>query len=56
MHRNKKQTIMDEEYYDDYGSNYGEYDGTYAQDIAGYSDDVINDAFDGEADAYWNID
>ena len=27
-----------------------------AQDVAGYSDDVINDAFDGEPDAYWNID
>lgn len=41
---------------DDYGSNYGEYAGTYAQDVAGYSDDVINDAFDGEPEAYWNID
>lgn len=41
---------------DDYGSHYGEYAGTYAQDVAGYSDDVINDAFDGEPDAYWNID
>ena len=41
---------------DDYGSHYGEYAGTYAQDEAGYSDDVINDAFDGEPDAYWNID
>lgn len=41
---------------DDYGTHYGEYAGTYAQDVAGYSDDVINDAFDGEPDAYWNID
>ena len=41
---------------DDYGRHYGEYAGTYAQDVAGYSDDVINDAFDGEPDAYWNID
>lgn len=51
---------MEDEYYDDYednyGSHYGEYAGTYAQDVAGYSDDVINDAFDGEPDAYWNID
>lgn len=39
-----------------YGRHYGEYAGTYAQDVAGYSDDVINDAFDGEPDAYWNID
>lgn len=41
---------------DDYGRHYGEYAGTYAQDVAGYSDDVINDALDGEPDAYWNID
>ena len=51
---------MEDEYYyyekDDYGTHYGEYAGTYAQDVAGYSDDVINDAFDGEPDAYWNID
>jgi hypothetical protein len=30
--------------------------GSYAQDIMGYSDDVINDAFDEDPDAYWNID
>ncbi len=41
---------------DDYRNNYGEYAGTYAQDVAGYSDDIINDAFDGEPEAYWNID
>ena len=40
----------------DYGTHFGEYAGTYAQDVMGYSDDVINDAFDGEPDAYWNID
>ena len=42
--------------YDSYGSHYGEYEGSYAQDVMGYSDDVINDAFDGDPDAYWNID
>lgn len=41
---------------DDYGTNYGEYAGSYAQDAEGYSDDVIDDAFDGDPDAYWNID
>lgn len=41
---------------DDYGTNYGEYAGSYAQDVEGYSDDVIDDAFDGDPDAYWNID
>lgn len=39
-----------------YGTNYGEYAGSYAQDVEGYSDDVINDAFEGDPDAYWNID
>ncbi len=42
--------------YDDYGCHYGEYAGTYAQDVAGYSDDIINDVFEGDPDAYWNID
>lgn len=35
---------------------YNEYNGSYAQDIMGYSDDVISDAFEGDPDAYWNID
>ena len=42
---------------DDYDyPHYGEYAGTYAQDYAGYDDDTISDAFDGDPDAYWNID
>ncbi|MDD5870210.1 MAG: hypothetical protein PUC77_01830 [Bacteroidales bacterium] len=50
------------DYYDDYDQDYyehehyGDYAGTYAQDVAGYSDDVINDVFEGDPDAYWNID
>ena len=36
--------------------HYEEFAGTYAQDVAGFSDEDINDAFDGEPDAYWNID
>ncbi len=36
--------------------HYEEFEGTYAQDVEGYSDEDIYDAFDGEADAYWNID
>lgn len=35
---------------------YDEYAGSYAQDVMGYDDDTIGDAFDGEPDAYWNID
>ncbi len=48
--------LKDSRLYDDYGTNYGEYEGYYAQDVEGYSDDVIDDAFDGDPDAYWNID
>lgn len=33
-----------------------EYAGTYAHDEAGYSDEDIDTIFDGEPDAYWNID
>lgn len=36
--------------------HYEEYAGTYAQDVAGFSDKDIDDIFDGEPDAYWNID
>ena len=43
-------------YDDEYGTSYGKYAGSYAQDVEGYSDDVIDDAFDGDPDAYWNID
>lgn len=48
----------DNEYYDedDYGTHYGRYRGSYAQDVMGYSDDVIDDAFEGDPDNYWNID
>lgn len=41
---------------DDYGTHYGRYAGSYAQDVMGFSDDVIDDAFEGDPDAYWNID
>lgn len=36
--------------------HYEEYAGSYAQDVEGYSDEDIDDAFDGDPDAYWNID
>lgn len=35
---------------------YENYNGSYAQDEAGFSDQDIDDAFDGDPDAYWNID
>lgn len=45
---------MYEDYF--YDENESDYAGTYAHDIEGYSDDDINDAFDGDPEAYWNID
>ena len=35
---------------------YEKYNGSYAQDVMGYSDDDIDTIFDGDPDAYWNID
>lgn len=35
---------------------YERYAGSYAQDEMGYSDDDIDTIFDGDPDAYWNID
>lgn len=36
--------------------SFGDYSGTYAQDVEGLSDDFINDVLDGCPEAYWNID
>lgn len=36
--------------------SYEHYAGSYVQDEMGYSDDDIETIFDGEPDAYWNID
>lgn len=36
--------------------NIGRYTSSYAHDEAGYSDDDIDTIFDGDPDAYWNID
>ena len=32
------------------------YNGSYAQDVEGWSDQDIDEVFDGDPDAYWNID
>ena len=49
-----------DEYYDEYdndfGSSYGRHAGSYAQDVEGYDDETIDEAFDGDPEAYWNID
>lgn len=37
-------------------STFDDYNGSYAQDIEDWSDQDIDDVFDGDPDAYWNID
>ena len=54
---NSTSVIDSYEYYnEEEQQTYNEYRGSYAQDYMGYSDEDINDAFDGDPDAYWNID
>lgn len=51
--------IPEEEYYEpDYyeEETYERYSGSYVQDVEGWSDQDIDDVFDGNPDAYWNID
>lgn len=48
-------------YDNDYDDNtdeptYENYNGSYAQDVEGWSDQDIDDALEGDPDAYWNID
>ena len=42
---------FDENEYDSYGKSYEKYNG-----YNGWSDDVIDDAFDGDPEATWNVD
>ncbi|MBD5331288.1 MAG: hypothetical protein HDS00_05235 [Bacteroides sp.] len=51
---NSSNIEFDDEYETE--STYDLYAGSYAQDIMDYSDEDIDDIFDGEPDAYWNID
>lgn len=43
-----------EEYFEE--PTYEHYRGSYAQDVEGWSDQAIDEVFDGDPDAYWNID
>lgn len=52
----RQHSSYDYDYYYEEDSHYDEFAGSYAQDVMGYSDEDIYDAFDGDADAYWNID
>ena len=57
-------SAWDEEYDDSFDQTddfweeqtYERYNGSYAQDVEGWSDQDIDDVFDGDPDAYWNID
>ena len=42
--------------YDDDCPTYERYNGSYAQDVEGWSDQDIDNVLDGDPDAYWNID
>lgn len=49
----------DEPNYDGEENAYGDepkYAGSYAQDVMGFDDETIDDAFDGDPEVYWNID
>lgn len=37
-------------------NSFAKYNGSYAQDVMGWSDNDIEDILDGDSDAYWNID
>lgn len=54
---NEYDNFYNNNYADDYDEpSYGRYTGSYAQDVEGWSDDDIDNVFDGDPDAYWNID
>ena len=56
-----KNVFEDDFYDDDFDDDFdrpthSRYNGTYAQDCEGLSDDFIDEVLDGDPDAYWNID
>lgn len=53
----KTMAYYEDDYYDNYDyPTYDNYNGSYAQDVEGWSDQMIDDALDGDPEAYWNID
>lgn len=54
MYDDRRMYDDDDDTYD--RETYDDYNGYYVQDNEGWSDQDINDALDGEPDAYWNID
>lgn len=43
-------------WYDEDDCAHDDFEGSYAHDVAGYDEDTIYAAFEGDPDAYWNID
>ena len=43
-------------WYDEDDCAHDDFEGSYVHDVAGYDEDTIYAAFDGDPDAYWNID
>ncbi len=60
LDENVQEKISEDDSYheDDYfeKETYDDYNGSYAQDHENFSDQFINDVFDGDPDLYWNID
>ena len=52
----EEEPYMEDTWSYDESPTYERYTGSWAQDVEGYSDDDIETIFDGEPDAYWNID
>lgn len=48
--------MEDDYYYEEDERTYDNYNGSYAQDVEDWSDQDIDDVFEGDPDAYWNID
>lgn len=48
-------TMYEDDYYEE-EKTYERYNGSYAQDVEGWSDQDIDEVFDGDPEAYWNID
>lgn len=53
---NPRKIVYHDDEYEYERPTYGRYAGSYAQDEMGYSDDDIDTIFDGDPNAYWNID
>lgn len=60
--KRKIEEYYDEDFDEEYSfseeepDTYDRFNGSYAQDVMGYSDDEIDIMFDGDPDVYWNID